>query len=129
MIIWAWDRVKLREEENLGLGPKLRLAIQRRLTTSVIPQIEFEEGGVECMQIILLPRGGREDVSARLSTINMNMKIIVVALVITMVAISAMNGVSAADAPAPAPASDATTVFVPAAVFSSFVALAFALLF
>ncbi|KAF3635166.1 Arabinogalactan peptide 12, partial [Capsicum annuum] len=65
----------------------------------------------------------------QMGAINMNMKIIVVALVITMVAISAMNGVSAADAPAPAPASDATTVFVPAAVFTSFVALAFALLF
>lgn len=55
-----------------------------------------------------------------------NMKMFVVA-VIMMMAISAVKGVAAADAPAPAPASDAT-VFVPA-FLSSFVALAFALLF
>ncbi|KAL3347184.1 hypothetical protein AABB24_021055, partial [Solanum stoloniferum] len=57
-----------------------------------------------------------------------NMKIFVVAvMMMTIMAISAVKGVAAADAPAPSPASDAT-VFVPA-VLSSFVALAFALLF
>ncbi|KAK4736386.1 hypothetical protein R3W88_000083 [Solanum pinnatisectum] len=57
-----------------------------------------------------------------------NMKIFVVAvMMMTIMAISAVKGVAATDSPAPAPASDAT-VFVPA-VLSSFVALAFALLF
>ncbi|KAG5628428.1 hypothetical protein H5410_000145 [Solanum commersonii] len=57
-----------------------------------------------------------------------NMKIFVVAvMMMTIMAISAVKGVAAADAPAPAPASD-STAFVPA-VLSSFVALAFALLF